>query len=129
MQEPQETWIRSLGWEDPLEKEMATHSSILVWEIPWTEEPDRLQSMGLQRPGHDLTTEQQQHPYWNGQNLEYRHHRLQGGCGPTGTLTTAGGNARWYSHFGRWFGGFLQKLTNSYHVIQQLYSLVFIQRN
>ena len=64
---------------------MATHSSILVWEIPWTEEPDRLQSMGLQRLGHDLTTEQQQHPHWNGQNLEYRHHRLQGGCGPTGT--------------------------------------------
>ena len=41
----QETWVRSLGWEDLLEKEMATHSSILVWEIPWTEEPGRLQSM------------------------------------------------------------------------------------
>ena len=38
----QETWVRSLGWEDPLEKEMATHSSILSWEIPWTEEPERL---------------------------------------------------------------------------------------
>jgi len=44
----QETWVQSLGWEDPLEKEMATHSSILVWEIPWTEEPGGLQSMGLQ---------------------------------------------------------------------------------
>ena len=44
----QETWVRSLGQEDPLEKEMATHSSILAWEIPWTEEPGRLQSMGLQ---------------------------------------------------------------------------------
>ena len=44
----QETWIRFLGWEDPLEKEMATHSSILAWRIPWTEEPDRLQSMGSQ---------------------------------------------------------------------------------
>ena len=44
----QETWVRSLGWEDPLEKEMATHSSILAWEIPWTEEPGGLQSMGLQ---------------------------------------------------------------------------------
>ena len=44
----QETWVQSLGWEDPLEKEMATHSSILVWEIPWTEEPGMLQSMGLQ---------------------------------------------------------------------------------
>ena len=44
----QETWVRSLGWEDPLEDEMATHSSILAWEILWTEESCRLQSMGLQ---------------------------------------------------------------------------------
>ena len=44
-----ETWVRSLGWEDPLEKEMATHSSTLAWRIPWTEEPGRLQSMGSQR--------------------------------------------------------------------------------
>ena len=43
----QETWVRSLGWEDPLEKEMATHSSALAWKIPWTEEPGRLQSMGV----------------------------------------------------------------------------------
>ena len=43
-----ETWVRSLGQEDPLEKEMATHSSILAWKIPWTEEPGRLQSMGSQ---------------------------------------------------------------------------------
>ena len=49
--EMQETWVRSLGGEDPLEKEMATHSSILAWKIPWTEEPGRLQSMGLQRVG------------------------------------------------------------------------------
>ena len=48
-----ETWVQSLGWEDLLEKGMATHSSILAWEIPWTEEPARLQSMGLQRVGHD----------------------------------------------------------------------------
>ena len=48
-----ETWIRSLGWEDPLEKEMATHYSILAWRIPWTEEPGGLQSTGLQRVGHD----------------------------------------------------------------------------
>ena len=48
-----ETWVRSLGWEDPLEKEMATHSSTLAWKIPWTEEPGRLQSMGSQRVGHD----------------------------------------------------------------------------
>ena len=44
----QETWVLSLGWEDPLEKEMATHSSILAWRIPWTEEPGGLQSMGSQ---------------------------------------------------------------------------------
>ena len=48
-----ETWVRSLGQEDPLEKEMATHSSTLAWKIPWTEEPGRLQSMGSQRDGHD----------------------------------------------------------------------------
>ena len=49
----QETWVQSLGWEDPLQKEMATHSSILAWKIPWPEEPGRLQSMGSQRVGHD----------------------------------------------------------------------------
>ena len=49
----QETWVQSLGWENPLEKEMATHSSILAWEIPSTAEPGRLQSMGLQRVRHD----------------------------------------------------------------------------
>ena len=56
MQEMQETWVPSLGCEDPLEKEMATHSSILAWEIPWTEEPRGLQSMGSQRVRHDLLT-------------------------------------------------------------------------
>ena len=49
----QVTWVRSLGWEDPLEKEMATYSSILAWKIPWTEEPDRLQSMRSQRVAQD----------------------------------------------------------------------------
>jgi len=49
----QETRVQSLGWEDPLEEGMATHSSILAWRIPWTEEPGGLQSMGLQRVGHD----------------------------------------------------------------------------
>ena len=53
VQEMQETWVRSLSWEDPLEKEMATHSSIPAWEIPWTEEPGGLQSIGLQRVGYD----------------------------------------------------------------------------
>ena len=48
-----ETWVQSLGREDPLEKEMATHSSMLAWKIPWTEESGRLQSIGSQRVGHD----------------------------------------------------------------------------
>ena len=48
-----ETWVRSLGWEDPLEKGKATHSSILAWRISWTEQPGRLQSLGSQRVGHD----------------------------------------------------------------------------
>ena len=50
----QDTQVRSLGWEDPVEKEMATHSSILAWRIPWTEDPGGLQSMGSQRVGHYL---------------------------------------------------------------------------
>ena len=48
-----ETWVQSLAREDPLEKQIATHSSVLAWRIPWTEEPGGLQSMGLQRVGHD----------------------------------------------------------------------------
>ena len=48
-----ETRVRALGWEDPLEKEMAIHSSTIAWKIPWMEEPGRLQSMGSQRVGHD----------------------------------------------------------------------------
>ena len=53
MQEMWESWVGSLGWEDPLEKEMATHSSNFAWRIPWTEEFGGLQSMGSQRVGHD----------------------------------------------------------------------------
>ena len=55
-----ETRVQSLGQEDPLEKEMAIHSSTIAWKIPWTEEPGRLQSMGLQRVGYNLATEKQQ---------------------------------------------------------------------
>ena len=55
MQEPQEMRVRSLGRDDPLEKEMATQSSSLAWKIPWTEDLGRLQSMGSQRGGHDMT--------------------------------------------------------------------------
>ena len=54
IQETQETWVRSLSWEDPLEEKMATHSSMLAWRIPWTEEPGGLQSMGLLRVGRGL---------------------------------------------------------------------------
>ena len=55
-----ETWVLSLGWEDALEKGMATHFSIRAWRIPWTEEPGGLQSIGSQRIGHDLPTEKEQ---------------------------------------------------------------------
>ena len=55
MEETLETWVLSLGWEDPLEKSMATHSSVLAWRTPWTEEPGGLQSMGSQRVGHDCS--------------------------------------------------------------------------
>ena len=55
----QATWVESLGHEDPLEKEMVTHSSILVWRIPWTEEPGGLQSMGSHRVRHYIATKQQ----------------------------------------------------------------------
>ena len=58
MQETQEMWVRSLGQEDPLGEEMATHSSVLAWDIPWTQEPGGLQAMGSQRVGHDLATKQ-----------------------------------------------------------------------
>ena len=56
----QETRVQALGWENPLEKEMATHTSILSWEIPWTEEPGGLQTVGSQRVRCDLATKQQQ---------------------------------------------------------------------
>ena len=57
----QETWVQSLGWEDLLEEEMATLSSILAWRIPWTEEPGRLQSIGSQRVGHGRMTNTHAH--------------------------------------------------------------------
>ena len=60
----QETWVQSLGWEDPLEEEVATHSSILAWEVPWTEKTGRLQSTGLQIVRHDSATKQQDTLIW-----------------------------------------------------------------
>ena len=59
----QETWVRTLGREDSLEKEMATPSSILAWKMPWTEKPHRLQAKGSQRVGHKLVTKQQLRHY------------------------------------------------------------------
>ena len=60
MQEMQETQVWSLGWEDPLEKEIAPHSSVLAWEIPWAEEPGGLLSMRSKRVKHDLATKEQE---------------------------------------------------------------------
>ena len=63
-----ETWVQSLGWEDPLEEGMATHCSILAWRISWTEEPGGLQSMGLQRVSHDRATKHStllEYIYWD----------------------------------------------------------------
>ena len=66
----QETWVWSLGWEDPLEKGMATHSSILAWRIPWTEEPGRIQFIGYQRVGHEWVTFSSSHVWmWE---LDYK---------------------------------------------------------
>ena len=55
----QETWVWYLDWEDPLDKEMSTHSSIFAWEVPWTEEPGRLHSPWVTKVGHNLATKQQ----------------------------------------------------------------------
>ena len=67
----QETWVRFQGQEDPLEKEMATHSSILAWKVLWTENPSGLESTGLERAGHDLVTKQQQIAF-NKDSLDFR---------------------------------------------------------
>ena len=63
VQEPQETWVRSLGREDPLGEGMATHSRIFAWRVPWTEESGGLQSMGSQRVGHDWSDLKCMHAY------------------------------------------------------------------
>ena len=77
MQEMLETQLRSLGQEEPLEKESATHSSILAWKIPWTEEPSGLQSEGSQRVRHDWTTE-----HVHVREALHRVHVNDSGCGP-----------------------------------------------
>ena len=65
-------WLQSLGWEETLEKEMATPTSILAWKIPWTEAPGGLQSMGSQRVGHDLQTKQQQQQFRSSQTRKQK---------------------------------------------------------
>ena len=67
-------WVRSLGWAYPLEKDIATHPSILAWEIPWTEEPGWLQFMGLQRVGLNLVSKQQQIGVWWGSFIDFSKH-------------------------------------------------------
>ena len=67
----QEARVQSLGQEDSLEKEMATHSSILAWRIPWTEEPGRLQSMGSQRVGHNLSNLACTHVFSRGTEMDF----------------------------------------------------------
>ena len=72
----QETWVWSLGWEEPLEREIATHSSILAWKIQWAEKPGRLQSLGSKIAGHNLVTKQK---LW--QNLVYHNKSRQASLG------------------------------------------------
>ena len=81
MQETQETWVRSLGQEDPLEEGMATHFSVLAWRIPWKEEPGELQSTGLKRVGHYQATNTNPAPKLPPQELvdwTFRTHGLDG---------------------------------------------------
>ena len=86
MQEMQKTQVRSLGQEDPLEEEMATHSSILSWRIPWTEESGRLQSMGLQRVGHNWATEHtHRSSNWSSHSILFHTSRFPS---PTTTIST-----------------------------------------
>ena len=73
----QEMWVQSLRWEDPLENGMATHSSVLGWEIPWTEEPSRLQSMRSRRVRHDLLTTPTAHEHAAIQMRRRRSHSLE----------------------------------------------------
>ena len=94
-----ETQVWSLGWEDPLEKEMAIHSSTIAWKIPWTEEPGRLQSTGSQRVRHDWATSHSSHIDWSplsssvhrespGKNTGVGYHALLQGIFPSQGLNT-----------------------------------------
>ena len=96
----QEMWVWSLCREDPLEKEIATHSSILVWKMPWTEEPGRLQSMGSQRVGHDWATEHTHSLcHWLAVPLAAAA-QWQVSAGVTKCTTQL--LSQWYTHIWRW---------------------------
>ena len=141
-----ETWARPLGWEDPLEKEMATHSSIFAWRIPWTEEPGRLQSMESQKVGHDWTAK---HSTAINTGNHAHHHQLLGkctsklqdttlmptrmtmikkvgnyrwwrGCGKVRNLCTTGGYVRWCRCLENIFVA-PQKIKQSHHMILKFY--------
>ena len=90
----QETWVQSLGWEDPLEKEMATHSSILAWKISWTEEAGGLQSMGSQRVGDNWATNTQHTAFFM---VQLSHPYMTTGESIALTLQTL--SAKWYLCF------------------------------
>ena len=77
-------WVQFLGWEDPLEEGMATHSSILAWGIPWTEEPGGLQPIGLQRIRHDREVAGRSQPYPRPGPVAMRSNWKSGGCAGTG---------------------------------------------
>ena len=94
----QETQVWSLGREDLLEKEMATHSSILAWEIPWTEDPRRLQSMGLQRVEYNLVTKQYSAVMWNFKTLNILVVIFKIHCSIKGIHLTVSHRGIWNAH-------------------------------
>ena len=101
-----ETRVRSLGWEDPLEKEMAPHSSTLAWRIPWREQPGRLQSMGSQRSGHDWATSTHSRgklKSWGGRNsIRNMQTQARWGLGERGWMGTGPGSRAGVGRNGRW---------------------------
>ena len=125
-----ETWVWSLDWDNPLEKATATHSSILAWRIPWTEESSGLQSMGLQRVGHDWETH-----FHTGQNGHHQKSIMQ--TINAGEVVekrepsyTDGGNVNWYTHYEEQYGDSLihMETENPYRKILQSHSWTCIRR-
>ena len=107
----QETWVQSLGWEDTLEKEIATHTSILAWRIPWIEEPGGLQSMGSQRVRHNWATNTHTHTHTHiitSGELMLTNHRIQ--------TTHLDGLASWWARNHSWFSLLHQSPSFTYRV-------------